>query len=275
MEQVADKVAFITGAASGIGLGMAKAFTGAGIKCVLADVQQDALDAAMAEFSDSNVETMAIQVDVSSREAMAAAADQAEARFGRVHILCNNAGVVSGGASWQATKKDWDWVLGVNLSGVVNGMMTFAPRMIAHGEGGHIINTSSILGQISMPGQSIYCASKFGVLGLSESARADLAPHNVGVSTLCPGMIATNIVKSNRNRPADLSRTAPAASDQLASDAVDARFKADGLDPVRVGEQVLEGIRKNKQWIFTHEQLRAGMAARFKEILDSFDGSEA
>jgi NAD(P)-dependent dehydrogenase (short-subunit alcohol dehydrogenase family) len=270
MQDLTGKVAFITGAASGIGLGMARAFVGAGMRTVVTDIEPAALDSARAELSRAGGETMALRLDVSDREQFARAADAAEARFGKVHIVCNNAGVAAGGPIDTLSYADWDWVLGVNLHGVINGMMTFIERIKAHGEGGHIVNTSSILGHLTQPGTAIYSSTKFAVLAMSEIARADLEPHGIGVSALCPGLINTGIIRSYRNRPNHLvSEKAQRSEEQIR--AAQARF-AQGMHPDRVGEMVLEGIRTNRALIFTHRGLRDSIERRLRAVLDAFEG---
>jgi NADP-dependent 3-hydroxy acid dehydrogenase YdfG len=269
MQETTGKVALITGAASGIGLGMARAFVRAGIHTVLTDIEQDALDAALAELGGTGAETMGIPLDVNDRHQFAAAADAAEARFGKIHIVCNNAGVAAGGPIDTLSYADWDWVLGVNLHGVINGMMTFLNRIKAHQEGGHFVNTASILGHLARPGNAIYASTKFAVVAISEAARADLEPHGIGVTALCPGLINTSIIKSHRNRPQHLkSDRAPRSAEQVSQ--AEARF-AQGMHPDRVGEMVLDGIRKNRPYIFTHRALREGIERRMQSVLSAFD----
>ena len=274
MDNLQNKVAVITGAASGIGLGITRALIAEGVHIAMLDVEEQALSAALEGIGDTNVDLQRYVVDVSNRDDMARTAEEIRAHFGNVHILCNNAGVAAGGAVDQISYEDWDWCLGVNLNGVVNGMQTFLPLMTSHEEGGHIVNTSSILGQLPAPGQAIYCASKYAVLGISEVARMDLAPKNIGVSALCPGMIATNIVKSERNRPAEMGEGGLFA-DQARIDEIDRVFQSDGLAPDTVGEQVVHAIKTDKPYIFTHAGLAGGIEARFQGILAGFDGSEA
>ena len=274
MENLQNKIAVITGAASGIGLGMTRAFIAEGVHVAMLDVEESALDAALAGIGDTNVDVQRYVVDVSKRDQMADTAKEIGQHFGKVHILCNNAGVAAGGAVDQISYEDWDWCLGVNLNGVINGMQSFLPLMTSHGEGGHIVNTSSILGQLPAPGQAIYCASKYAVLGISEVARIDLGPKNIGVSALCPGMIATNIVKSERNRPADMG-SGGLFADQAQVDEMDRVFQSDGLAPDAVGEQVVHAIKTDKPYVFTHAGLSGGIEARMQRILAGFDGSEA
>jgi NAD(P)-dependent dehydrogenase (short-subunit alcohol dehydrogenase family) len=274
MEQLANKIAVITGAASGIGLGITNALIAEGVHVAMLDVEERALNEAVRGIGQTNVDVQRFAVDVTSRESMQRTADEIKAHFGKVHILCNNAGVAVAGAVQDLTYEDWDWCLGVNLNGVINGMQSFLPLMTQHKEGGHMINTSSILGHLAFASQAVYCASKYAVLGISEAARADLAPINIGVSTLCPGMIATNIVRSDRNRPSDLGKGG-LYKDPDQTDVLDAQFKSDGLSPDTVGTQVVHAIKQNKPYIFTHAGLAEGIEARFQRILADFDGTEA
>ena len=204
MRDVAGKVAFVTGGASGIGLAMARSFSAAGMKVAIADIEEQALAQAQAYFAPSNAEVIALRVDVTDRDAMAHAADETERAFGKVHVVCNNAGVAVAGPMEKMSYADWDWVVGVNLHGVINGVQTFARRIMAHGEGGHFVNTSSLAGQVAVPGFSVYNTTKFAVVGLSETMRAEFAAHDIGVSVLCPGFVNTNIFASERNRPVAL-----------------------------------------------------------------------
>ena len=201
MNDLRGKTAVVTGGASGIGLGIAGALTGAGMRVAIADVEDTALERARASLAGSAGDVLAVRVDVTDREALAAAADRVEEAFGTVHVLCNNAGVLVGGSIDEMAYADWDWVLGVNVRGVINGLQTFLPRIAAHGEGGHIVNTASLAGMSTARGMSVYTASKFAVVGLTEALRADLADSGIGVSVLCPGVVDTNIFESGRNRP--------------------------------------------------------------------------
>ena len=275
MRDVAGKTAFITGGASGMGLAMARSFAKAGMKVVIADIEQAAREAAQAEFEASNAEFLVLPLDVTDREAMQAAADATEERFGKVHVVCNNAGVAVGGPIDQMAYNDWDWVNKVNLDGVVNGIQTFTERMKAHGEGGHFVNTASMAGHISIPGLSVYTGTKFAVVGISETMRADLLAHNIGVSVLCPGLVNTNIFDSGRNRPEDLpgASLTPLADpnqspDELAAQLDQMRHTA--LDPAVVGDMVLHAIREDEFYIFTHPELEAMTDARKDEMANAF-----
>ena len=272
MESVQNKVAVVTGAASGIGLGMVRALTGAGVNVAMLDIEQQALTNARGEFETANVDVQPFACDVSDRRQVRDVAEVVRSHFGRVDIVCNNAGVAAGGPIEDTTDDDWDWVLGVNLHGVINGMRAYAPIMKAGGEGGHFVNTASILGHWAGARMAIYCASKYAVVAISESAREDLAPHGIGVSALCPGMIDTRILRSERNRPASLPTSSAGLFEGRVE--VERRFAEDGLNPDVVGEQVLDGIRKNKAFIFTHASLADGIRERMDRVLACFDGIE-
>ena len=267
MKDVEGKVAFITGGASGIGLGMAKVFAGAGMKVVIADIRQDHLNEAMAHFSNTNLRVHPIKLDVTDRAAMAAAADEAERVYGNVHVVCNNAGINLFAPMDECTYEDWDWVIGVNLGGVINGVRTFVPRIKAHGEGGQIVNTASMASFITGPGAGIYTASKFAVRGLSESLRWNLAPHNIGVSVLCPGLVNSAIYESDKVRPKNLSQNVGPVDHAFMGRLAD--IHKVGMDPVEVGEKVLAGIRRNDLHIFPHPEFKDELREIFNEILSA------
>jgi NAD(P)-dependent dehydrogenase (short-subunit alcohol dehydrogenase family) len=278
MRDVQGKVAFVTGGASGMGLAMVRSFAAAGMKVAVADIEQASLDRVAEEFADTNAEIITLQLDVTDRAAMERAADAAEQAFGRVHVVCNNAGVAVGGAVDQMSYADWDWVLGVNLNGVVNGVQTFVQRIERHGEGGHFVNTASMAGLIPVPGLSVYNTSKYAVVGLSEAMRIDLADRNIGVSVLCPGVVKTNIFDSGRNRPASLTGDRDTAAAIFAADLTDteraarlAELLANALDPAVVGDMVLHAIQNDEFYIFTHPEIRTISDARQAEISTSFD----
>jgi NAD(P)-dependent dehydrogenase (short-subunit alcohol dehydrogenase family) len=263
MKDVKDKVAFITGGASGIGLGMARAFARAGMKVVIADIRRDHLDAALDSFTGED-KVHAIQLDVTDRAAMTRAADETERVFGSVHVLCNNAGIGLAGPLKLATYNDWDWVMSVNVGGVINGVQTFLPRMLAHGEGGHIVNTSSMSGIFPHANAGLYITSKFAITGMSEALRTELAADNIGVSVFCPGPVQTNIARSGETRPAHLSETGYAEFDkQRQARSASPTF----MDALLVGEKVLAGIRRNALYIFTHPEFRDGMQSRCNALM--------
>jgi NAD(P)-dependent dehydrogenase (short-subunit alcohol dehydrogenase family) len=263
MQDVQGKVAFITGGASGIGLGMAKAFVNAGMKVVIGDLQPEHLETAMASFQNSKA-VHGIQLDVTDRGALARAADDSERVFGKVHVLCNNAGIGIGGPIKLATYDDWDWIMGVNVGGVINGVQTFLPRILAHGEGGHIVNTSSMSGILPHYGAGLYITTKFAVVGLSEALRTELREESVGVSVLCPGPVQTNIAQGGKTRPGRFAKTGYAESDKARqANSVSPLY----MDPMKVAERVLEGIRHNDLYIFTHPEFRDGIRARCDAIM--------
>jgi NAD(P)-dependent dehydrogenase (short-subunit alcohol dehydrogenase family) len=277
MKDLTGKVAFVTGGASGMGLAMVRAFAAAGMKVAVADIEQEALDAVAAELAGTNGNVITLKVDVTDRAAMARAADATEAAFGKVHVVCNNAGVAVGGSIEEMSYADWDWVMKVNVDGVVNGVQTFVNRILAHGEGGHIVNTASMAGHMGVPGLSVYNTSKFAVVGLSEAMRMDLAPHGIGVSVLCPGVVRTNIFDSGRNRPAELAAESDTASAVLAAGLPEAQraarinqLLASALDPAVVGDMVVHAIQTGEFYIFTHPELHQFTAARAEEMAESF-----
>jgi NAD(P)-dependent dehydrogenase (short-subunit alcohol dehydrogenase family) len=267
MQDVEGKTAFITGGASGIGFGMARAFLKAGMKVVMADIRQDHLDEAAAALKGSNLPYHFIRLDVTDRAAFAAAADETERVFGKVHLVCNNAGVGGNAPIEEADYEDWDWVVGVNFGGVINGVKTFVPRIKRHGEGGHIVNTSSMAGIIPLTSQGgIYSASKFATRGLTDSLRLALGKYGIGVSVLCPGLVHTNIMDAEKSRPAHLKTAAQHPPRHLSK----ASSASAGMNPLEMGERVLRGIRRNDAYILTHGEFKDEVAGLFKEILDSF-----
>src|ERR1700728_268305 len=201
MQNLPGKTAFVTGGASGIGLGIAKALLGAGMNVVIADIRDDHLQAATAELGPPE-RVLALKLDVTDRAAFARAADAAEARFGKIHLLCNNAGVAVVGPTILATYADWDWVMGVNLGGSINGVVTILPRIRKHGEGGHLVNTASMSGLVPHPGATIYGTSKGASVHMIECMRAELEPQGIICSAFCPGAVQSNIAEAGRTRPA-------------------------------------------------------------------------
>ena len=277
MRNITGKVAFITGGASGMGLAMARSFAAAGMKVAIADIEQDALDRVKAEFDASNAEVITLQVDVTDRAAMEAAADATEAAFDKVHVLVNNAGVAVGGSLDQMSYEDWDWVMGVNLDGVVNGLQAFVQRIKAHGEGGHVVNTASLAGHFAIPGLGVYTATKYAVVGISETLRADLKQHDIGVSVLCPGVVNTNIFDSGRNRPSHLQGETDTAKMVLSEDVAEpereqrmAEMMARALDPAVVGDMVLHSIQEDEFYIFSHPEIEPMVSGRAAEVTDAF-----
>jgi NAD(P)-dependent dehydrogenase (short-subunit alcohol dehydrogenase family) len=269
MEEVAGRTAFVTGGASGIGLGMAEVFAAAGMNVVIADLRPDHIEAALERFalSGRRDSVHAIELDVTDRAAFARAADEAERVFGNVHVLCNNAGMGILGPVTAARYDDWDWGLGVLLGGVVNGVQTFLPRMLAHGEGGHIVNTSSMAGVLPIPGAAIYITAKAAVIGLSEALRSELGGEGIGVSAFCPGPVQTNIREGGRTRP---PRYADSGYTELERELEERPNSPLWMDPRECGERILAGIRRDDLYIFTHREFREGADERFRAMLASF-----
>ncbi len=267
MENIAGKVAFVTGGASGLGLAMVQSFTAAGMKVVIADVEEAALEQARILFADTNAEVICMQVDVTDRDAMARAREETLAAFGKVHVVCNNAGVARNGNLADMTYQDWDWVMKVNVDGVINGVVTFVNDMKSHGEGGHFVNTASIAGQYGMQGLGVYCAGKFAVVGLSESLRLDLAADGIGVSVLCPGVVETRIGESERNRPDQYGgSTAPAMVQREGTAPVDLRV----MQPGDIGDMVLHAVQNDRFYILSHEEFQVPVQKRAQELADEF-----
>jgi NADP-dependent 3-hydroxy acid dehydrogenase YdfG len=269
MQDLEGKVAFITGGGSGVALGQAKVFAEeAQMKVVLADVRKDHLDEAMGYFSRKNVAVHPIELDITDRDAFARAADEAEKVFGPVQLLCNTAGVSQFGPVERATYDDWDWQLDVNVKGVINGVQTFLPRMIAHGGGGHIVNTASMSGFVALPTTAIYCTTKYAVRGYSESLRIELDKYGIGVSCLCPAAVKTNIHEAVVARPEKYANTGYYGRDPE----VFARLKAvieDGIDPVDLGRVVLEAVRRNEFWILAYPEFIPTIEKKNKEVIDA------
>lgn len=255
------QVAFITGGASGIGLGMAKAFASRGMKIAMADIQEDALASAAQGLRADGATVETIQVDVTDRKEMERAKAEALSHFGAVHIVCNNAGVNFAGPIGEISYDDWDWVMGVNLNGVVNGVMTFTEELTKHGADAHFVNTASIGGLLGMRNLIIYNTAKFGVVGLSEALRADLHEAGVGVSVLCPGFVKTNLNSSERNRPGvDAGSVAAPDEDPLAQ----------GMDPVDLGHKVMAAVEAGEFFILPHPEFSGALADKNKAMENAF-----
>ncbi|MGE4075576.1 MAG: SDR family NAD(P)-dependent oxidoreductase [Reyranella sp.] len=273
MKELAGKTAFVTGAASGIGLGIATALAQAGVKVMLCDIEEKALSTALEQLRLTNVDVEGVKADVSLKVELRSAAEATIARYGKVHILVNNAGVGGGGPYGTWTEAAWDWTLGVNLMAVIWGIEIFGPLIEQHGDGGHIVSTASIAGLISS-GSIPYNVSKYGVVALSEGLRGELAPRGIGVSVLCPGFIRTQILNSARNIP---KRFEGAVGRMPTSGPLAERVKqvrdrvSQGIDPTYVGELVREGIENDWPYIFTDAEFEPYIEARFAAIKKGFD----
>lgn len=273
MKDLAGKTAFVTGAASGIGLGITAALSQAGVKVMLCDIEEAALTNAIADLKLTNVDVDAVRADVSLKAELQAAADATVARYGKIHILVNNAGVGGGGGYGQWTDASWSWTLGVNLMSVIWGIEIFGPLIEAHGEGGHVVSTASIAGLIAGASPA-YNVTKYGVVALSEGLRVSLAPRGIGVSVLCPGFIRTQIVSSRRNLPQRFAGAVEQApTEGPVAELVKAMSErvAKGIDPLYVGELVREGIEGDWPYIFTDNEFEPLIDARFATIKQGFD----
>ena len=271
MKHLAGKTAFVTGAASGIGLGIATALAQAGVKVMLCDIEAPALKAAVEALRLTNADVDGVTADVSIKAELQRAADATLARYGEVHILVNNAGVGGGGTYGRWDEAGWAWTLDVNLMAVVWGIEIFGPLIERHGQGGQIVSTASIAGLLS-GSSSPYNVSKYAVVALSEGLRPEMAKRGIGVSVLCPGLINTNIAESARNLP---DRFAPSARPTTEVVGIGiSRLKellAGGIDPNYVGELVREGIEGDWDYIFTDAQFEPNIDARFANIKAGFD----
>jgi NAD(P)-dependent dehydrogenase (short-subunit alcohol dehydrogenase family) len=273
MKSLEGKTAFVTGAASGIGLGIATALAQAGVKVMLCDIEKAALEKAVAGLRATNAEVEGVVADVSLKDNLQRAADETIAKFGKVHILVNNAGVGGGGDYGTWNDAGWNWVLGVNLLSVVWGIEIFGPLIEKHGEGGQIVSTASIAGMVALTNPA-YDVTKFGVVALSEDLRPKLAARGIGVSVLCPGVIRTNIIDSSRNVPGRFAGQVPTGPTEGPGtemlQAVTAAI-ASGIDPLYVGELVREAIEGDWPHIFTDMQFEPHIEARFATIKEGFD----
>ena len=272
MKELKGKVAVVTGAASGIGRGMAEAFAAAGMRIVLSDVEQRTLESATHSLRTQGADVHAVLADVSKPADVSALADSAVRKYGAVHVLCNNAGVaVSSSPSWMSTLDDWEWILGVNLMGVVHGIRTFLPLMIEQGEDAHIVNTAS-MGGLTPTGGALYSATKSAVVAISESVYLELVHGGFKprMSVLCPGFVSTNILDSARNRPAQLSNTGAQPSGPAAEFFMQwfAEQIKQGLSPRAVGEQVLQAIRDERFYILPSPEWGTYVEHRMKQIVN-------
>ncbi len=266
MIDFAGRTAFITGGANGVGLGLARALLAEGCKVAIADIRQDAIDRALESFD--NQEAMGIQLDVSSRADFPRAADEVEERFGPVSLVFNNAGINLFQTIEESSYDDWDWVLGVNFYGVVNGVMTFAPRMKERGLGGYIVNTASMAGFLTNGAPGIYNTTKFAVRGLSESLRASMAPHGIGVSIVCPGLVKSQIFASDDVRPDALKSDMKPVN--VENNARLEQVHQYGMEPDVIAARILDGMRENRAYIFPHPEFKDELTEVFDEILADF-----
>jgi NAD(P)-dependent dehydrogenase (short-subunit alcohol dehydrogenase family) len=272
VEDMKDKLAIVTGGASGIGLGIAQALARAGARVIITYRTGKFLDDAMARFSGPLEERVhALQLDVTDRSAFSRFADEVEQRFGNIHILCNNAGIGIGTRITDAGYEDWDWGIAVNIGGVVNGIQTILPRIRAHGEEGHVVSTASMGGIFLNAYAGIYNTTKFAVVGMMEALRAELMDKNVGVSVYCPGLVETNLHRTEEARPPEFGAPKLIWTAERLID-FEKRIMSAGMDPVEAGECVLRGIQRSDLYIFSHPEFHAGVKERFDAVLMSLEG---
>ena len=274
------KTAVITGAGSGFGLAVARIGASLGMQLVLIDVQQDALDAANAELQAAGAQTLALRLDVSDAAQMEAMADSVKSRWGAPHLVFNNAGVGSGGLIWENTTQDWDWVLGVNLMGVVHGVRLFTPMMLEAAAQdaawqGHIVNTASMAGLLNPPNMGVYNVSKHAVVSLSETLYQDLrlVTGQIGASVLCPYFVDTGISQSFRNRPADMEGK-PTRSQQVQHAMISKAVASGKVSAAEVAQLVFDAVANNQFYIYSHPKAIGAVQTRLEDVLQARNPSD-
>jgi NAD(P)-dependent dehydrogenase (short-subunit alcohol dehydrogenase family) len=271
MMDLSGKTAIVTGAASGIGLGIATALAESGANVVLADIQKDVVEQAAHSLSGTNKQVLPVRIDVTQEQSVLNALAEAERKFGKLHIACNNAGVPMHGTKIiDVPPEDWQFVLGVNVWGVIHGIRHFVPAILRHGEEGHVVNTASVAGFQNRRGtdQAPYSMSKYAVVSLSEALEQELEGSNVGVSVLCPGPIATNIARGARNRPDHMGGPQMRANNEAV---LAERLATTGLDPKRVGERVVDAIRTRTFYAFVSAVPADVIKARHRRIEEALN----
>ena len=270
-----DQVAVVTGGASGIGLGLARRLAGEGLRLVLADVEQQALDTAVEEIAALGAEALGVRTDVSDAASVEHLAEASVGRFGRVDLLCANAGVMQElGPAWERPVEDFEWVFGVNLWGPIHCVRSFVPRMLAQDDPAHVVITASMSGLTVVPGNAAYQISKHGAVGLAETLRLELEDEAVGVSVLCPGFVPTGILTSDRNRPDALRNENAPPQKPMAGGWTGGATKglaAIARSPEDIADQVLEAIRADRFWILTHDNALERVRARMEAIIEGRD----
>jgi NAD(P)-dependent dehydrogenase (short-subunit alcohol dehydrogenase family) len=273
MHELRGKVAVVTGGGSGIGRGMALAFAEAGMNVAVADVELPAAQKVAGELASRGVRALALHVDVAKRDAVEALAERVYRELGAAHVLCNNAGVAVFGTLDEMRDTDWRWVLSVNLEGVVHGLQAFLPRMKAQAGPKHVVNTASIAGIAALPGIGVYTASKYAVVGISETLRLEGARYELGCSVLCPGMVNTNIMQSERNRPNELGQSR-ALPQRTGATGPGADLVRAGRDAEWVGRRVRAAVENDEAYVFTHPETRALFEARVAAMRAGFDAAD-
>jgi NAD(P)-dependent dehydrogenase (short-subunit alcohol dehydrogenase family) len=267
MENLKGKTAVVTGGASGIGRALCLAFAGEGAHVVVADIDEAGMAETAAGVKKAGTKALTVKTDVTKLASVQTLAERTWSEMGGAHVVCNNAGVAVHGSLESATHRDWEWVLAVNLWGVIHGVEAFVPRLIAQKRPGHIVNTASMAGLIASQGLGVYNTSKYAVVGLSETLHKDLRPHGIGVSILCPMGVSTNIRTSERNRPADLQNPKGLEDNDW--------FQLIGryLEPEEVAGRVLRAVKANRLYVITHEEAREPLRRRFERMDKAFEES--
>ena len=270
MKVFKDRVAVVTGGASGLGRAMALRFAREGMNIVLADIEKEALGKTEKEFKEAGYPVLAVRTDVSNGRDVDALADKAFKTFGGVHIVCNNAGVAPGGTVWEQSEKDWEWTLGVNVWGVIHGIRAFVPRMLEQNIEGHVVNTASVAGLLSPPGMAMYCVSKHSVVTLTECLHHDLIAFGAKIraSVLCPAFVPTGISDSERNRPATLrEEKAKSQTDLEREERLRHAVKSGRISAEQVADLVFQAIGADKFYILPHQKIKPAIETRMQDIL--------
>jgi len=272
MKELRGKTAFVTGGASGIGYAMAEAFGREGMNVMIADIEAGPLAASVSALQAMGLRIEGVETDVTRRESVRQAAGRVIEAFGKVHLVCNNAGVGTGGRMSEIPERDWAWVFDVNVMGVVHGVEIFTPLLREHGDGGHFVNTASIAGLLPSPGLTPYSGTKAAVVALSEAWAPQLAARKIGLSILCPGLVATRFSESRRNRQAVYGGDSELSG--LEKPEVAAGFLG-GVAPATIAARVVEAVKADELYVFTHPEYRELVKARFDAILAGFDAADA
>jgi len=266
MDPFRERVAIITGGASGIGFAMARAFAARGAKLVLADIDEAALEKAQTDLSAGGAGVLGVPTDVTKPDSVEALAERTFSEMGGAHIVCNNAGIALAGEMAKAPLEDWHDTMDIDFWGVVHGIRAFVPRLIEQGQGGHIVNTASMAGLVGMQWLGIYCAAKFAVVGVSEAMRRELKPHGIGVSVLCPMIVQTNINQNSvRLRPSVLR------SGEVPPQPPEGAMQGGVKDPAEVAERVTRAIERGRLYVLTHEEQRDILRRRADYLDASFE----